>query len=58
MGHEFIGIVEAVGSAVRTVRKGDLVVAPFASSDCTCELCQKGLQTSCPHGGWGLDRRN
>jgi threonine dehydrogenase-like Zn-dependent dehydrogenase len=52
MGHEFIGVVEAVGSDVRTVKGGDLVVAPFAWSDGTCEFCQKGLQTSCLHGGW------
>ena len=52
MGHEFIGLVEAVGSDVRTVRKGDLVVAPFAWSDGTCEFCRQGLQTSCLHGGW------
>jgi hypothetical protein len=54
MGHEFIGIVEDVGSDVRTVKKGDLVVAPFAWSDGTCEFCRQGLQTSCVHGGfWG-----
>jgi threonine dehydrogenase-like Zn-dependent dehydrogenase len=54
MGHEFIGIVEDAGSAVRTVEKGDFVVAPFAWSDGTCEFCQQGLQTSCLHGGfWG-----
>ena len=54
MGHEFIGRVEAVGSAVRTVKKGDLVVAPFAWSDGTCEFCRQGLQTACIHGGfWG-----
>src|SRR6195256_5198798 len=52
MGHEFIGLVEDLGSAVRTVKKGDLVVAPFAWSDGTCEFCQQGLQTSCLHGGW------
>ena len=52
MGHEFIGVVEAVGSEVRSVKKGDLVVAPFAWSDGTCEFCQQGLQTSCIHGGW------
>jgi threonine dehydrogenase-like Zn-dependent dehydrogenase len=52
MGHEFIGLVEAVGSDVRTVKKGDLVVAPFAWSDGTCEFCRQGLQTSCLHGGW------
>ena len=54
MGHEFIGRVEEVGSDVRTITKGDLVVAPFAWSDGTCEFCQRGLQTSCLHGGfWG-----
>ncbi|HEX3233492.1 MAG TPA: zinc-dependent alcohol dehydrogenase family protein [Gemmatimonadales bacterium] len=52
MGHEFIGVIEAVGSAVRTIRPGDLVVAPFAWSDGTCEFCRQGLQTSCLHGGW------
>src|SRR6187399_605600 len=52
MGHEFIGLVEAVGADVRTVKKGDLVVAPFAWSDGTCEFCRQGLQTSCLHGGW------
>lgn len=52
MGHEFIGLVEAVGPEVRTVKKGDLVVAPFAWSDGTCVFCREGLQTSCLHGGW------
>jgi threonine dehydrogenase-like Zn-dependent dehydrogenase len=52
MGHEFMGIVEAVGADVRTVKKGDLVVAPFAWSDGTCIFCEQGLQTSCLHGGW------
>src|SRR5215217_5308122 len=52
MGHEFVGVVESIGAAVRTVKKGDFVVAPFAWSDGTCEFCQQGLQTSCLHGGW------
>ncbi|TAM77941.1 IMP dehydrogenase [bacterium] len=51
-GHEFIGIVEEVGGDVRTVRRGDLVVAPFAWSDGTCEFCNAKLQTSCMHGGF------
>jgi threonine dehydrogenase-like Zn-dependent dehydrogenase len=50
MGHEFIGIVEDTGSGVSTVQRGDLVVAPFAISDGTCEFCREGLQTSCVHG--------
>lgn len=49
MGHEFIGIVEATGPEVTTVKKGDLVVAPFAISDNTCEFCREGLHTSCIH---------
>jgi threonine dehydrogenase-like Zn-dependent dehydrogenase len=49
MGHEFIGVVEDTGSEVTTVKKGDLVVAPFAISDGTCEFCREGLHTSCAH---------
>jgi threonine dehydrogenase-like Zn-dependent dehydrogenase len=52
MGHEFIGVVEQVGADVRTVKPGDVVVAPFAWSDGTCVFCREGLQTSCLHGGW------
>lgn len=52
MGHEFIGVVEAVGADVHKVKVGDLVAAPFAWSDGTCVFCQEGLHTSCLHGGW------
>jgi threonine dehydrogenase-like Zn-dependent dehydrogenase len=52
MGHEAIGIVEAVGTEVRTVKKGDFVVMPFAYSDGTCAFCHEGLHTSCVHGGF------
>src|ERR687884_1372045 len=52
MGHEAVGVVEAVGSDVRAVKRGDLVVMPFAWSDGTCEFCHAGLQTSCVHGGF------
>lgn len=48
-GHEFVGIVEEVGADVRSVRPGDPVIAPFVSSDGTCEFCRSGLQTSCVH---------
>ncbi|QMU78516.1 zinc-dependent alcohol dehydrogenase family protein [Streptacidiphilus sp. PB12-B1b] len=54
IGHEFLGVVEAVGSEVRGFRPGDLVVAPFVWSDGVCAFCREGLHTSCPHGGfWG-----
>src|SRR5207247_308887 len=52
MGHEAIGVVEAVGSGVRTLKVGDVVVMPFAYSDGTCVFCHEGLQTSCIHGGF------
>jgi hypothetical protein len=52
MGHEAVGVVEAVGRDVRKVKKGDLVVMPFAYSDGICAFCQEGLQTSCIHGGF------
>lgn len=49
MGHEAIGVVEDVGAAVRTVKRGDLVVMPFAISDGSCEFCREGLTTACVH---------
>jgi threonine dehydrogenase-like Zn-dependent dehydrogenase len=52
MGHEFIGVVEDTGSEVTTVKRGDLVVSPFAVSDGTCEFCHEGLYTSCAHGAF------
>jgi threonine dehydrogenase-like Zn-dependent dehydrogenase len=54
LGHEWMGMVEEVGSQVTTIKRGDRVIAPFAFSDGTCEFCHKGLYTNCLHGGfWG-----
>jgi threonine dehydrogenase-like Zn-dependent dehydrogenase len=50
MGHEFIGVVESVGSDVRTLKVGQLVLAPFLISDGTCVFCRAGMQPSCVHG--------
>ena len=56
MGHEFLGVVEDVGSEVSGLNAGDLVVAPFVWADNTCDFCTEGLQTSCRHGGlWARD---
>ena len=60
MGHEAIGVVEEVGSDVRTIRRGQVVIMPFASSDGTCTFCDEGLPTACVHRGFfgngtGLD---
>ena len=53
-GHEWMGIVEEVGKEVKTIKKGDWVLAPFAFSGGKCEFCEKDLFTSCVHGGfWG-----
>ena len=52
MGHEAIGVVEAVGADIRTLKVGDVVVMPFAYSDGTCVFCHEGLHTSCIHGGF------
>jgi threonine dehydrogenase-like Zn-dependent dehydrogenase len=49
MGHEAIGVVEDVGSQVTEIKKGDVVVMPFASSDGTCVFCHEGLPTACVH---------
>lgn len=57
MGHELLGVVEETGSAVTTVKKGDLVIAPFAWSDNTCPTCRDGFQTACPHGGFYATRQ-
>jgi threonine dehydrogenase-like Zn-dependent dehydrogenase len=56
IGHEFLGIIEDLGSDVTGFARGDLVVAPFVWSDGTCDFCRDGLQTSCRHGGlWARD---
>ncbi|SDQ21497.1 zinc-dependent alcohol dehydrogenase family protein [Quadrisphaera sp. DSM 44207] len=47
MGHEYVGVVEEVGSEVSTVGPGDFVVGTFFASDNTCEICRAGYQTHC-----------
>lgn len=47
MGHEFMGIVEEVGSNVRNLVKGDRVVVPFPISCGTCHFCNMDLPTHC-----------
>ncbi|ASR35755.1 IMP dehydrogenase [Prauserella marina] len=49
MGHEYVGVVERVGDAVREVGVGDLVVGSFVASDNTCEICEAGFQSRCVH---------
>jgi threonine dehydrogenase-like Zn-dependent dehydrogenase len=51
IGHEFMGVVDAVGPEVRTLDVGDLVVAPFTYSDGTCVICRDGVTSQCVAGG-------
>ncbi len=51
IGHEFIGVVEQIGSQVQGISPGDLVVAPFLYSDLTCPHCRNGSVISCVRGG-------
>src|ERR671938_1429977 len=49
MGHEYCGVVEEVGSAVRNIKPGQFVVGSFFASDNTCAICQAGYQSRCVH---------
>ncbi|MFH9983903.1 zinc-dependent alcohol dehydrogenase family protein [Streptomyces sp. NPDC017179] len=49
IGHEYVGIVEEVGSDVSTVRPGQFVIGSFFASDNTCPICRAGYHTSCLH---------
>jgi alcohol dehydrogenase len=52
IGHEFIGVVDEVGSDVKCIKEGDFVITPFAFSDGTCPHCQNGFHTACSNGGF------
>ncbi|HFZ2098607.1 TPA: zinc-dependent alcohol dehydrogenase family protein [Klebsiella pneumoniae] len=47
MGHEYCGIVEQVGTDVRTIKPGQFVIGSFYASDNTCPVCEHGYQSSC-----------
>ena len=46
-GHEFIGVVEEVGSSVQTLSVGDRVMVPFNIFCGTCWFCARGLFSNC-----------
>ena len=52
IGHEFVGVVEDVGTDVRAITRGDLVIAPTAYSDGTCSHCRAGITSACVAGGF------
>jgi threonine dehydrogenase-like Zn-dependent dehydrogenase len=49
IGHEYCGIVQEVGSAVKTIKPGQFVIGSFFACDNTCPICQDGYQSSCQH---------
>lgn len=56
IGHEFMGVVEAVGDDVKTLKEGDFVIAPFFISDGTCPECKVGETKFCRNGlFWGTE---
>jgi threonine dehydrogenase-like Zn-dependent dehydrogenase len=52
IGHEAVGVVEAVGSDVRSFRSGDFVIVPFDHCDNTCPHCVAGIQSACDNVGF------
>jgi threonine dehydrogenase-like Zn-dependent dehydrogenase len=47
MGHEYVGIVEEIGSAVKTIKRGEFVIGSFVFSDNTCPNCRYGYPSGC-----------
>ena len=54
LGHEGVGIVEEVGTAIVNFKKGDHVIISCITSDGSCEYCKKQMYSHCEDGGWIL----
>ncbi|MDB5447483.1 MAG: alcohol dehydrogenase [Phenylobacterium sp.] len=54
LGHEGVGVVDAVGPGVTTFRPGDRVIVSCISACGRCEYCRKGMYSHCTTGGWIL----
>jgi alcohol dehydrogenase len=54
LGHEGVGVVEEVGSALTRVRVGDRVLISCISADGICNSCRRGMPSHCTNGGWML----
>ncbi len=57
LGHEGVGIVDAVGSGVTSFKAGDHVLISCISACGRCEPCRKGMGSHCTTGGWILGHR-
>ncbi|GAB3767185.1 threonine dehydrogenase-like Zn-dependent dehydrogenase [Nocardioides ginsengisegetis] len=52
IGHECVGVIEEVGSAVTSFKPGDFVIVPFDHCDNTCPHCRVGMQAACDNLGF------
>jgi len=52
IGHECVGVIEEVGSAVTSFKPGDFVIVPFDHCDNTCVHCAAGMQAACTNLGF------
>ena len=59
LGHEFVGVVEKIGSQVKTVQPGDRVAVNVETFCGSCFFCERGYVNNCedPQGGWALGCR-
>ena len=54
IGHEIVGVVEDVGTAVKSFKPGDFVIAPFCHCDNTCPHCAAGMTSACQNQGFTI----
>ena len=54
LGHEGVGVIDAIGSGVTTLRCGDRVLISCISSCGKCDFCRRGMFSHCTTGGWIL----
>ena len=54
LGHEGVGVIDSVGSAVTAFKPGDRVLISCVSACGKCEFCRKGMFSHCTTGGWIL----
>ena len=57
LGHEGVGVIDAVGPAVTAFRPGDRVIVSCISSCGKCDYCRKGMYSHCISGGWILGNK-
>lgn len=54
LGHEGVGVIDAIGAGVTTLQRGDHVLVSCISSCSKCEYCRRGMFSHCTTGGWIL----